>query len=133
MKRQIVEILHSINGGIKYDEQKTPHWILSYNIVEDGKIIARKKTVDGILTEIEDVWEEVESRPESTSPHTQFVGICKETFKRDSDYAKQWCFIAILQRLLIDNLNPKGNVSIWQEKIGDKIRTYGQCEVWKKY
>ena len=133
MKRQIVEILYSMRGGIKHDVKKTPHWTLFYNIVEDGKIITKKKPIDGICTEIEDVWDEVETRPSYTNPHTLLVAICKETHKLDSNYTKQWCFVSVLQRILVDGLKPKGNVSIWQEEKGDIIRTYAQCEVWKNY
>lgn len=118
MKRLIKDILTE-QGYIKDD-------VLSYIIEKDGKLYSKRKNVVDSNLEIETV---VDSTPMYDRPAVGLSYSINRFYEDVVEVKKKDVWIGILQRLLIDNLNPLGVVHIWTEEKEGFVYVHGRCLV----
>ena len=126
MKRRIVDILASLQGGI------TPQGFMYYVTQEGEHYHSHRKDVNGVVTEIEDTWRECRLPLNLTATITRMIGIRKTNvppFSKQIQEQKEWVFVSILKGILVEEVKPKGQVCIWTEKEGENVSVCGICEV----
>ena len=128
MKRQIVDILRDLNGGIVEKDGRTE---LCYTLRIANNLDTFRKDVTFIDTKIEDTWQEVRLPLYLNAATMDGINTARYAFKEATQSDKQWVFISILQGILVNNLVPKGQVVIWTENIGELVKICGFCETEK--
>ena len=120
MKRLIREIL--AEEGIVRDG-----WMYYHENTDDGRVCAKKKYVGGMFYEIEDTWECL-PLPKGAGVA---ISICltpyeNPTVEKQRETIKK-VFLAILVRLLADDISPRGKVHTYVEERGGFTYVSGKC------
>lgn len=120
MKRLIREIL--AEEGFVRDG-----WLYYIEDTEDGRRQSKKKYVGGSFCEIDDAWECLPPPKGAGVGQTRCLAKWETTTTEKIEEERKRVFVAILIRLLADDISPRGKVHIYVEEKGDFTYVRGKC------